>query len=384
MNLDMFVQKLVTEVAQTVSTVPGADPSQEGEDFESMLVQQSKDARAQQAKERPAEKPEPKKQAEKPKQSSTQEEETPKDGSQLAAALVTSQPVVLFGMDTANAVDAQAAAIPMEEAVVEMAPVADAGAEILEETAAEPQQEAAPMEAAQTELGVGAAGVPVEEAPAEEVPVERQPEQDVQPEQPEHQDVKAQEGRGPEERPVEASQDQPEEIDMQEAWTGSRPVFRANDAMPEKVGENYETLAPEAEDAPQKLAATLNQALEQGQSRVSIQLNPANLGQLTVEITRDAGGALSVVMSTVNEKAAALLRQHSGALQSAMMESVQAPVTVEVQQPQQAEESNQFLNPDGQNNQNQHQQQRQEQQHKGSNEDFLQQLRLGLVELNQE
>lgn len=171
---------------------------------------------------------------------------------------------------------------------------------------------------------------------------------------------------------------------MAEAWTGSRPVFRSNDAMPEKVGENYETLTPEAEDAPQKLAATLTQALERGQSRVEIQLNPANLGKLTVEITRNVDGALSVVLSTVNEKAAAILRQHSGSLQTAMMSSAQAPVTVEVQQPQQAEDPNQFLNPDGHNDQNQQQQQKQERQHKGANEDFLQQLRLGLVGLNQE
>lgn len=383
MNLDMFVQKLVTEVAQTVSTVPGTDSNQEGEDFESMLVQQSKDARAQRAKERPAEKPEPKKQAEKPKQSSTQEEETPKDGSQLAAALVTSQPVVLFDVEAVHAGEAQEAVGPMEEVMAEMVPAADAGAEVLEEITAEPRQEAAPVVTAQAELGVEVVDVPVEEAPVEEIPVE-QPEQDVQPEMPEHQEVKVRASRGAEEQPVEASQDQPEEVDMQEAWTGTRPVFRANDAMPEKVGENYETLAPEAEDAPQKLAATLTQALEQGQSRVSIQLSPANLGQMTVEITRNADGVLSVVMSTVNEKAAALLRQHSGALQSAMMESVQAPVTVEVQQPQQAEDSNQFLNPDGQNNQNQGRQQRQEQKHKGSNEDFLQQLRLGLIGLNQE
>lgn len=381
MNLDMFVQKLVTEVAQTVSTAPGTDSSQDSEDFESMLVQQSKDARAQRAKERPAEKPEPKKQAEKPKQNSTQEEETPKDGSQLAAALVTSQPVVLFGVETVNAGEVQAG--PTDEVMAEMAPASDAGAGILEEVTAEPRQEAAPAAAAQAELGVEALDAPAEEAPVEEIPAE-QPEQDVRAEMPEHQEVKVQAGRSAEEQPVDAGEDQPEEIDMQEAWTGTRPVFRSNDAMPEKVGENYETLAPEAEDAPQKLAATLTQALEQGQSRVSIQLTPANLGQLTVEITRDADGALSVVLSTVNEKAAAILRQHSGALQNAMMGSAQAPVTVEVQQPQQAEEPNQFLNPDGQNNQNQRQQQRQEQKNKGSNEDFLQQLRLGLVGLNQD
>ena len=91
-----------------------------------------------------------------------------------------------------------------------------------------------------------------------------------------------------------------------------------------------------------------------------------------------------MVLSTVNEKAAVILRQHSGALQTAMMSSAQAPVTVEVQQPQQAEDPNQFLNPDGHNDQNQQQQQKQERQHKGANEDFLQQLRLGLVGLNQE
>ena len=67
MNLDLFVQNLVKEITQTVSTVPGVEPGQEGEDFESMLVKQSKDAQAQRRKERPEEKPASKKEVEKTK-----------------------------------------------------------------------------------------------------------------------------------------------------------------------------------------------------------------------------------------------------------------------------------------------------------------------------
>ena len=124
MNLDLFVQNLVKEITQTVSTVPGVEPGQEGEDFESMLVKQSKDAQAQRRKERPEEKPASKKEVEKNQEDSTQEEEVPKDGSQLAAALVTSQPVVLFGMPVENAGEAQAAAGVLDAAAAEILPEA--------------------------------------------------------------------------------------------------------------------------------------------------------------------------------------------------------------------------------------------------------------------
>ena len=127
MNLDLFVQNLVKEITQTVSTVPGVEPGQEGEDFESMLVKQSKDAQAQRRKERPEEKPASKKEVEKNQEDSTQEEEVPKDGSQLAAALVTSQPVVLFGMPVENAGEAQAAAGVLDAAAAEILPEAAEG-----------------------------------------------------------------------------------------------------------------------------------------------------------------------------------------------------------------------------------------------------------------
>ena len=383
MNLDLFVQNLVKEITQTVSTVPGVEPGQEGEDFESMLVKQSKDAHAQRRKERPEEKPASKKEVEKNQEDSTQEEEVPKDGSQLAAALVTSQPVVLFGMPVENAGEAQAAAGVLDAAAAEILPEAAEGQ--LDQPGQQLPVEETAEEAVQPVLDETLVELPkTQEAVEAEAPVAR-PEEDLQPELDQRPvEVKASKGQEMEPQLQKAEKDQPQEAGMAEAWTGSRPVFRSNDAMPEKVGENYETLTPEAEDAPQKLAATLTQALERGQSRVEIQLNPANLGKLTVEITRNVDGALSVVLITVNEKAAVILRQHSGALQTAMMSSAQAPVTVEVQQPQQAEDPNQFLNPDGHNDQNQQQQQKQERQHKGANEDFLQQLRLGLVGLNQE
>ena len=76
--------------------------------------------------------------------------------------------------------------------------------------------------------------------------------------------------------------------------------------------------------------------------------------------------------------AASLLQQHSGSLLSALMGDGREAEII-VQQPQQPETPNQFLNPDGQNRQ-QHQQQQQQHRPKGTTEDFLQQLRLGLVD----
>lgn len=178
---------------------------------------------------------------------------------------------------------------------------------------------------------------------------------------------------------------QGEEMVAEEAAGQNQPVFAEADAVPVKVREAEVPLAPQDADAADKLAAKLNQALNQGESRVTVNLTPANLGTLTVEMTRMADGTLNVVLSVVTEKAANLLQQHSNSLQNLLQTGGQGQVRVEVENRLPEEAAQQFLNPDQEQGK---EQQQQEQQHRQNAEnpaavqaDFMQQLRLGLVDL---
>ena len=117
-------------------------------------------------------------------------------------------------------------------------------------------------------------------------------------------------------------------------------------------------------------------------NRVEVTLTPENLGKLTVEISRSTDGTLSVVVHTSNERAANLLEKGIDGLRQAMAASAERGVQIQVRGSEESQQ--QFLNPDGQNEQNRQQQQQQngrrhEQQRA---QDFLQQLRLGLVDVD--
>ena len=94
-------------------------------------------------------------------------------------------------------------------------------------------------------------------------------------------------------------------------------------------------------------------------------------------MTRTQDGALHVVIHTSTEKAASLLSQHSAALGELLQSNhSQNTVQVTVQHP---EENQQF-----QQNQSQHHGQNapQQEHRRQRSEDFLQQLRLGLIPMN--
>lgn len=157
----------------------------------------------------------------------------------------------------------------------------------------------------------------------------------------------------------------------------AQPLFREVQTVPVKVGETpmADTQSPEL-DA--QLAKTVSAALKNGDKQVKIQLAPENLGTLTIDLTRTRDGALQVVLHTTTEKAADLLGRHAESLSAMLQSSAQGTVQVEVQRQEQTQQYQQFQQ------QSQHQQQRQEQrrERRQSGEDFLQQLRLGLVTLD--
>lgn len=164
------------------------------------------------------------------------------------------------------------------------------------------------------------------------------------------------------------------------------PVFGANEAVPVKVMEAEQPLNPQADDAAEQLAQKINQALNQGESRVTINLTPANLGNITVEITRLNDGTLSVVLSVVTEKAAGLLDKHSNSLQNLLAGNQPGQVRVEVENRLPEQNDQQFLNPDQHEQQGKQQNQEQQKQQSDDNSaaaqiDFMQQLRLGLIDI---
>lgn len=293
----------------------------------------------------------------------------------IAAALITVQPMV--PVDTITP--------------VEVADIAPAGVEAVvmpEEAGAVVQQVAAApvliQEEGQQQQPVMAEVVPEEEIIAPEMISERPVEAVAQEAQPEaEQQQQMAEELPTEHRTVEAkASDNSEEVVVEDASAAAEaPVFEGTETVPVKVAETVpETVEPEAEDAAQKLAQHIERAIVQGESTVELSLTPASLGQLTVEITRSGDGNLSIVLTTVTDKAANLLDRHVTNLQHMLADNAQN-VHIEVESRTQQSQAQQFLNPDGEANHQHRQQQHQKQEEEHDSGDFLQQLRLGLVEL---
>ncbi len=368
MQINSMVQGMM-DISQAAPGKGGAQgvSSQESQ-FDAMLQE-----RSQETQEKPAEKPEGADKAEtpeKPRQpQETQEEEPTEAGYAVAASLVMAQPAVVLDVQQPAPV-AQAQPMQAVEAVAEAAPPV-AGQEAAPVLQGQPTQPVQPQEAPESAEGLGfqeeAQQVPVVEGQpeAQQVQVEAEPQQQQAVSQAEVEKAPVQE------------EDAPEKVEVREADSQPQPVFQRETAAPVKVAENYEPVAPEEPEAPRQLADRLVQMLEQGDTRVQIALNPENLGQMTVEITRSVDGALHVVLGAVSEKATALLRQNSADLQGLLAAASQGDVRVEVQEQQPQEQLNQFLNPDEQGRQQQSQQRKPRQQ--AESEDFVQQLRLGLA-----
>ena len=159
----------------------------------------------------------------------------------------------------------------------------------------------------------------------------------------------------------------------------AQPLFRDVEAVPVKVGETpvADTAKP---DLDAQLAKQIGSTLENGAQQVKIQLTPESLGTLTIDLTRTQDGALQVVLHTTTEKAADLLSQHAENLGALLQSNTQNTVQVEVQR---QEQNQQFQQQSQQQNQ-QHGQDRQHSPRQQSGEDFLQQLRLGLVTLDEQ
>ncbi len=168
------------------------------------------------------------------------------------------------------------------------------------------------------------------------------------------------------------------QVELIDVDQGPRQIFHDVKAAPIKVGE-----APEMEQADpiQQIDTQLAQALQKGESVVRIQLTPENLGEVTVEISRSAEGVLRVALSASSADTRSLLERHAGDLQGMLSGRTEQSVEVSVQRQQESQQDqNQQHSYDGHNGSAQDGQDRRRQQREHTTpEDFMQQLRLGLI-----
>lgn len=160
------------------------------------------------------------------------------------------------------------------------------------------------------------------------------------------------------------------------------PVFKDVEAAPIKVAE-----APAQAETPEletQVSDKIVRILESGESRVEIQLNPEALGKMTIELTRNADGTLNVILNAEKAETRDMLTRHITTLQETLVDRGQQNVQVEVSRGEESQQQNfqqQDLQDDKNGGQNGQQQRRRQE---NSGEDFLQQLRLGLIDLQEE
>lgn len=157
-----------------------------------------------------------------------------------------------------------------------------------------------------------------------------------------------------------------------------QPLFRDVETVPVKVGDATPTVDVDAPDMEKQLADTIQANLNKVGDKVQIQLQPENLGHITIELVQH-GGKMGLVIFADNAKTTSLLAQHAGNL-GALLED-RTGQTVHVQVQQQEPEQPQY---DGHNQQNRQQQEEQShpKQSKAEQDSFLGQLRLGLYQLD--
>jgi flagellar hook-length control protein FliK len=159
------------------------------------------------------------------------------------------------------------------------------------------------------------------------------------------------------------------------------PVFREVETIPVKVGETAPAEETVQIPVTEQVGDKLVQALQQGETKVELQLMPENLGRVQVEITMTENGALRVVLHAEDPRTQSLLRQDAMGLQNILGRNTEQDVQVDVPRQQEAQQQNFY---DGRQNDQQQQQQQQNNHANGqqqNDQDFLDQLRLGLISL---
>lgn len=178
-------------------------------------------------------------------------------------------------------------------------------------------------------------------------------------------------------KPQQKDEDQVDTVDVEQ---GPQQLFHDVKAAPIKVGETYTEQPVDEANVVGQVDAQLAQAMQTGETMVRIQLTPENLGEVTVEITQKADGVLHIALSAHNDSTRGLLERHAGDLQGMLADRTSQGVEVNVQRQAESQQNqNQQHSYDGRNGHAQDGQERRQQRQQAAPEDFMQQLRLGLI-----
>ena len=170
------------------------------------------------------------------------------------------------------------------------------------------------------------------------------------------------------------------QVELVDVEQGPQRVFRDVEAVPVKVGEAESAEPANEADVVRQVDVLASQAIQNGGSTVTVRLNPENLGEVTVEVSMKADGVLNVAISARSDDTRALLERHAANLQEMVSSRTQQSVEVNVQRQQESQQNQNQQNYDGRNGHAQDgQERRQRRQQHTSPEDFMQQLRLGLI-----
>lgn len=362
-----------TQIPQAAPAVKKGESSQGKDGFQKLLEQKQTD-NTQAPKPEKTDAPQKPQAAQGAQETAEGQPQTaPEDGKELEKQMV----LAAMAMMQTPVVPAEETAAP-EEVLAEAA--ADEIAPLAGEALLNPEQRsfAPEAETLETPLAEGQTADQAEVLPqtieAPEAP-QKAEERTVE--------VKAETGRAGS-REAEAP-DTEETPDFQGAETET-PVFEDVKAVPVKVGE-----APRAAENTEtenigkqigsKLIEITSVSGEAGGQSVTIDLDPANLGRLQIEVGLSKDGTLYVHVNAENSRTQNLLSRNSESLASILGKYTQQEVRVEV--PRQEESQRQDLY-EQQQEHHQRRQQEQRQRHETGGEDFLQQLRLGLIPLDGE
>lgn len=361
-----------TQIPQIPQTGKKSEPAGQKDGFQKLLEQKQTDS-TQAPRPEKADAPQKPQDAQAAPEAGEQAPAAPRDGKvledqmTLAAMLMMQNPVVPVEQVLTPEVQAEAAAD-------EIAPLA---AEALLAPEAEVPNAAPEGEARMLEtLAEDGAGPAADQALAEELPQTIKAPEAARNTEGRTVEVKAETGEAGVQSAKAGTEETPE---LQGAETET-PVFEDVKAVPVKVGE-----APRAAEAGEpvekQIGSGLTEALRGGETRVELQLTPENLGKVTVELTWSKDGGLVVQLHAENRETQNLLSKNTAGLEQLLGREAQQEVRVEV--PRQEESQRQDLY-EQQQEQHQRRQQEQRQKHETGGEDFLQQLRLGLVPLDGE
>ena len=216
--------------------------------------------------------------------------------------------------------------------------------------------------------------------PVQEVAVETEAQPDEKPVIPETPRPVEQVSKNPENKLEIAMQqptEQPRKKENVQVTDSHQPaerfVFRELDTAPVKVSESP-VRTEEAPKVETQIMEGLQKGLASGERKIELQLTPHNLGKIRIEVTQKEDSSIHIVLHAEHSEVRALLEKGLPEMQQMLRYNTQQDVQIQV--PQQHEDQQLY---DEQQN-GQHRQQQQQEQHKPQHtEDFLNQLRLGLV-----